>query len=268
MFSGFTDETFQFFAAIRFNNNVSFFHANHDWYECAVREPLKDLAAELGETVLSICENLETRPEKVVSRINRDVRFSKDKSPYRDHMWLSFRRPGAPQGSELCIYVAIDVNGCEAGFGIHDQVRPLMNAIRREIRVNPEGFEEDAQAAFSALTLGGEAYRRMKVPENLPPLCAQFYPLKGFWMFKGFTDRAGRAGCQLLAPATGQCPVPTASAGHTNPSAINQSLRILRGSKAHGRCPTRVRTEFPLGYTVRKTYGERPAVASKGSGRK
>ena len=28
----------------------------------------------------------------------------------------------------------------------------------------------------------------MKVPENLPPLCAQFYPLKGFWMFKGFTD--------------------------------------------------------------------------------
>ena len=151
MFSGFTDETFQFFAAIRFNNNVSFFHANHDWYERAVREPLKDLAAELGETVLSIGENLETRPEKVVSRINRDIRFSKDKSPYRDHMWLSFRRPGTPQGSELCIYVAVDVSGCEVGFGIHDQVRPLMNAIRREIRVNPEGFEEDAQAAHDAL---------------------------------------------------------------------------------------------------------------------
>ena len=243
MFSGFTDETFQFFAAIRFNNNVSFFHSNHDWYERAVREPLKDLAAELGETVLSIGENLETRPEKVVSRINRDIRFSKDKSPYRDHMWLSFRRPGTPQGSELCIYVAVDVSGCEVGFGIHDQVRPLMNAIRREIRVNPEGFERDARAAFSALTLGGEAYRRMKVPENLPPLCAQFYPLKGFWMFKGFTDpellRSPRLAEEIrqtlrvhiaplfrhiasLPPETaGQCPDPSASAGHTNPSAIN-----------------------------------------------
>lgn len=188
MFSGFTDETFQFFAAIRFNNNPEFFHANHDWYERAVREPLKDLAADLGETVLSISDSLETRPERVVSRINRDVRFSKDKSPYRDHMWLSFRRPGAPQGSELCIYVSVNVSGCEVGFGVYDQVRPLMNAIRREIRVDPEGFERDAQAAFEALSLGGTPYRRMKTPDDLPPLCARFYPLKGFWMFRDLTD--------------------------------------------------------------------------------
>lgn len=188
MFTGFTDETFQFFAAIRFNNNPEFFHANHDWYERAVRAPLKDFAAGLGESVLGVSEALETRPEKVISRINRDIRFTKDKSPYRDHLWLSFRRPGTSQGCELSIYFTVGAEGCGMGFGVYDQLRPLMNAVRREILVNPEAFERDAQAAARRLALCGEPYRRMKTPEGLPELCARFYPLKGFWMERSFTD--------------------------------------------------------------------------------
>lgn len=188
MFTGFTDETFQFFAAIRFNNNTEFFHANHAWYERAVRTPLKDFAAALGDTVLSISDQLETRPEKALSRINRDIRFTKDKSPYRDHLWLSFRRPGRSQGCELSIYFSIGVDGCSVGFGVYDQVRPLMNAIRREIQLAPEEFERDAARAAAGLTLYGEAYRRMKTPDGLPPLCAQFYPLKGFWMERSIVD--------------------------------------------------------------------------------
>lgn len=188
MFTGFTDETFQFFAAIRFHNTPEFFHANHDWYERSVRSPLKDLAAELGETVLEVSDRLETRPERVLSRINRDVRFSRDKSPYRDYMWLSFRRPGTPHSGELTIYFDIGSKDCGVGFGVYDLARPLMNAVRREIRVNPESFERDAQIAADRLALGGQAYRRMKIPDGLPPLCRQFYPMKGFWMERRFAE--------------------------------------------------------------------------------
>ena len=39
MFQGFSDETFEFFMAIQFNNNTEFFHGNHDWYTRAVRTP-------------------------------------------------------------------------------------------------------------------------------------------------------------------------------------------------------------------------------------
>ncbi|NLG25439.1 MAG: DUF2461 domain-containing protein, partial [Clostridiales bacterium] len=45
MFQGFTDRTFEFFMAIRFNNNREFFLANHDWYAQAVRDPMRSLAA-------------------------------------------------------------------------------------------------------------------------------------------------------------------------------------------------------------------------------
>lgn len=93
MFQGFTEQTFEFFMAIRFNNNREFFLENHDWYQSSVRTPCLDLAAALGESVNALDPELETRPTKVLSRINRDVRFSNDKSPYRDYLWLAFRRP-------------------------------------------------------------------------------------------------------------------------------------------------------------------------------
>ena len=94
MFKGFTDQTFEFFMAIRFNNNRDFFQANRDWYQCAVREPCLALAEALIPVMEDVDPDLETRPWKAVSRINRYIRFSRDKSPYRDYMWLGYRHPG------------------------------------------------------------------------------------------------------------------------------------------------------------------------------
>ena len=102
MFQGFTEQTFEFFMAIRFNNNREFFLENHDWYQSSVRTPCLDLASALGDAVNALDPELETRPTKVLSRINRDVRFSNDKSPYRDYLWLAFRRPGAERRTWTC----------------------------------------------------------------------------------------------------------------------------------------------------------------------
>ncbi len=138
MFRGFGKETFEFFTAIRFNNNRAFFLENRDWYRRAVREPALELAAALAGAVRDLDPALETRPEKVVSRINRDVRFSKDKSPYRDSIWLAFRRPGVERATTLGVYFDIGADGCCYGMGYYDENRAQMNALRRQIRVAPE----------------------------------------------------------------------------------------------------------------------------------
>ena len=59
MFQGFTDRTFEFFMAIQFNNNREFFHSNHDWYEEAVRNPLRDLAADLAPVIEQMDPDLD-----------------------------------------------------------------------------------------------------------------------------------------------------------------------------------------------------------------
>ncbi len=184
MFKGFTSRTDEFFMAIRFNNNMQFFHENHDWYEEAIRNPLKELAADLGPAVELLDPRLERRPQKVVSRINRDIRFSNDKSPYRDYMWLSFRPPRTEQSGTLGLYFDISATSSSYGMGIYNENRPLMNGLRRLLAADAEPFLAAARPAMREFTLFGSAFKRMKVPPSVPEEAKPWYPLRGFWIEK------------------------------------------------------------------------------------
>jgi uncharacterized protein (TIGR02453 family) len=188
MFSGFTDETFEFFMAIRFNNNRAFFLDNRDWYERAVRTPALELAADLAPAVEKLDENLERRPNKVVSRINRDVRFSNDKSPYRDYIWLAFRRPGVERATTLGAYFDISADGASFGMGFYDENRPLMNAMRRRLVQNPEPFLETWRAAKGDFELHTKSFKRMAIPDDLNPEAREWYNLKGFYVERDAND--------------------------------------------------------------------------------
>ena len=61
MFSGFPEETIRFFLDIRFHNEVSFYKAHEDEYQTFVKKPFYSLIEELGETMLSISDDLEVR---------------------------------------------------------------------------------------------------------------------------------------------------------------------------------------------------------------
>ena len=97
MFTGFTDETIQFFLDLRFHNYTEFFHEQHDRYIETVQRPFYELISDLAPVALKIDPSMEVRPHKCLSRIHRDTRFSKDKSPYRDHLWFLFRQAGIPR---------------------------------------------------------------------------------------------------------------------------------------------------------------------------
>src|SRR5436190_22539333 len=75
-FLGFPREAISFFKDLHANNEREWFQAHKDVYERACREPMLDLMAELGP---------QLGPSKI-SRINRDIRFSSDKSPYKTHI--------------------------------------------------------------------------------------------------------------------------------------------------------------------------------------
>ena len=188
MFQGFTDRTFEFFMAIKFNNNREFFHENHDWYEDAVRNPLRELAAEIAPTIEAIDPDLECRPEKVVSRINRDIRFSNDKSPYRDYMWLAFRRPGDARKTTLGAYFDISCQGASFGIGIYSEHRPYMNGLRQRLVTDEEAFLECWLPVKDHFALCGNRFKRMSIPESLSEEAALWYPLRGFWVERDIPD--------------------------------------------------------------------------------
>ena len=176
--------------AIRFNNNREFFLENHDWYQSSVRTPCLDLASALGDAVNALDPELETRPTKVLSRINRDVRFSNDKSPYRDYLWLAFRRPGEERRTTLGVYVDVSDDGINYGMGFYDENLPLMKAFRATLENAPAEFLEIAAEVEKEFELHPKAYKRMKPPDAVPEPLRKWYPLRGFYVEKRISDYA------------------------------------------------------------------------------
>ena len=190
MFQGFSDETFEFFMAIQFNNNTDFFHANHDWYVRAVRTPCLELAAALGEVMSDIDDQFELRPNRMVSRINRDLRYSRDKSPYKDYLWLKMRRPDEPERANLGFYFDISATESSFGMGFYEECKVHMNGLRRRLVTEPETFLNLLRPLQADFNLYLDAYRRMKPPEGLPPELDGWYPVRRFWFTRNIQDFA------------------------------------------------------------------------------
>ena len=183
MFTGFENDTFEFFMALSFNNNREFFHANHDWYEKSVRAPLKELAMDIAPAMLEIDPDFEVRPAKVISHINRDLRYSKNKAPYRDYMWLGFHRAELNKADCFHMYFDISAESANVGAGMYGDDRTWMDALRREIAENT-GRAADIlmDGALDIFHLEGTDYSRIKLPDGLPDGLKKWYTKKGLYI--------------------------------------------------------------------------------------
>lgn len=189
MFSGFARGTFEFFMALGFNNNREFFHASHDWYENDVRTPLRELCMDIAPAVLAIDRDIEARPARVISHINRDLRYSRDKSPYRDYMWLGFHRAGWDKCDCFHFYFDIGAQGGNVGAGMYGDDRAWTDALRRAIVSDPEGARNILCASkLTDFELTGSAYKRMAVPDDLDAELKKWYTLKSFSLNHAYTQ--------------------------------------------------------------------------------
>ena len=184
MFQGYSNETFEFFMAIRFNNNRAFFQDNRDWYLQAVREPSLALAQDLNALVEEIDPNLERRPHRVVSRINRDIRFSRDKSPYRDCVWLSFHHTDENKGKLPGLFFEVRDSGAFCGSGFYKGNKPLMDLLRKRILAKPEEVLSLYRPVAEEFMLYADISSRIVIPDEVLPELRTLYAAKTFYFEK------------------------------------------------------------------------------------
>ena len=119
------------------------------------------------------------RPARVISHINRDLRYSRDKSPYRDYMWLGFHRAGWDKRDCFHLYFDIGADCAHVGAGMYGDDRAWTDALRRFICQRPsEARELLAGSAARGFELSGGVYRRMTPPEGLDAELLTWYPRK------------------------------------------------------------------------------------------
>ena len=187
MFTGFTDDTVNFFMDLKFHNNAEFFHTNHKRYEETVQKPFYDMIETLAPVMLKIDPLMEVRPYKCLSRIHRDTRFSRDKSPYRDHHWLLFRRAAEPREQSLFYFFEFGPDRLDWGMGIWGENRELMDLFRRRMRANPYGILallDDLDLYRHKLFLGGTYFKRMEIPDEIPERLKRWYTSKEMYIGK------------------------------------------------------------------------------------
>ena len=187
MFTGFTDETVRFLLDLKFHNNTEYFHANHDRYVEAVQTPFYEFIEDLGPAMQRIDPLMEIRPHKCLSRIHRDTRFSRDKSPYRDHHWLLFRRQAEPREKSVMYWFEFGPDRLSWGMGVWGENRELFDLMRKKIRANPDGIQalfDDAELGKRKLAAGGAFYKKIEIPAEIPPRLRQIYSAKELYISK------------------------------------------------------------------------------------
>lgn len=169
MFQGFSERAIDFLWGIRLNNHREWFLEHKQEYLDELYNPLKELGGELEEAMTSAYsgEGLELK----VTRIYRDVRRVKHGGLYKDHLWLTLRKPGEEEAGRPCFYFEIYPEGYEYGVGYYCPRPVQMEQYRRRILRDPKPLERLARMleGQDLFRLEGEEYKRSKgeCPEAL-----------------------------------------------------------------------------------------------------
>lgn len=190
----FPDETVRFLADLKANNNRDWFTGNKALYEQAVKRPAEAYCEQICEQL----RGLTGKPHKAkVFRIYRDVRFSKDKTPYNTHLHISFQPPDGT-GAEPAWFFALEPGKLIFGAGTFAFDKPVLERFRRAV-----GDGRGGELAALLQALGKEGHRLSepelkRVPRGFDPDMAHADLLrrKGLtaWLDTGDTQIASRPG--------------------------------------------------------------------------
>jgi uncharacterized protein (TIGR02453 family) len=155
-FQAFPPATIEFLAGIDENNRREGFEANRDLYEAGYVAPARDFVEAVGPDLKRISPDVryEAKINGSISRINRDIRFSKDKRPYKNHLDIWFwhgeekgwDRPGfytrvTPQtvflGSGMHVLEGAQLERFRAAVVAEESGRALLAAIRKIMAAGP-----------------------------------------------------------------------------------------------------------------------------------
>lgn len=167
----FSPELFKFLKQLESNNTTEWFQANKPRYEEHIKAPMQAFLSDLAPAMAKVSKHIRV-DAKAMRRMNRDTRFSKDKSPYKTSVEARFILDGA--GDAMIGYcLSLEPGNCRAYSGVWEPEPPALAAIRKRIMDKPKDWQAATGPAFrKAFTFDGESLKRppQGVPEDHPAL--------------------------------------------------------------------------------------------------
>ena len=155
---------FRFLSDLEENSNRDWFEENRDRFEGDLREPLLGFIEDFSEHLEKISPHFVADPRKSggsLFRIFRDVRFSKDKTPYKTNAGIHFRDERAKDAYAPGFYLHLDPKESFVGVGIWHPDAPTAKRIRESIVERPGAWKRATGGVLGkSFTLEGDSLKR------------------------------------------------------------------------------------------------------------
>lgn len=185
----FSKQTFTFLAALAQNNERAWFEQHRQEYEDLVRSPALDFISDMSDEMPAISRHFLAQPSKVggsLMRIQRDTRFSKDKTPYKTNIGIQFRHEVGKDVHAPGYYLHIAPGECFVGIGLWHPEADALFKIREAIAQKGDEWlvARDAPAFRKHYSLEGDTLA------NAPRGFARDHPLVADLKRKDFIGMA------------------------------------------------------------------------------
>jgi uncharacterized protein (TIGR02453 family) len=138
--SDFTAEYLKFFRGLKKNNSKAWFDANKAMYETAVKKPFTAFVEEIITRIHAEDDTLNISAKEAIFRLNRDIRFSKDKAPYKTHMAANIAAGGRKNYEGPGFYLQFGSDQVRLGGGAYELENETIYKVRKAIIKNLDEF--------------------------------------------------------------------------------------------------------------------------------
>ena len=197
-FEGFSDAAFGFLEGLARNNQRGWFVENRDTYETEIRFPLECLVAEFRPGGAGKGLPVRGDPTRAIFRIYRDVRFSKNKQPYKIHAGAVLSRTGG-RSEPGVVYIHIQPENCFISAGFWRVDPPTLTAWRRRMVDDPEEwlaivapYCDDRDAAYMRTISALKTMPRGFKQDSESPV-AEWLKWKSFLLTRAVDDSDARS---------------------------------------------------------------------------
>jgi uncharacterized protein (TIGR02453 family) len=172
-FKGFPKDLFEFIKELKQHNERDWFNANKDRYKRSVVAPMSAFIAAMDSKLAKVSECFIADPRPTggsMFRIYRDVRFSKDKRPYKEHVACHFRHMAGKDAHALGFYVHLEPTQVMFGGGVWHPPNPALRQIRDAIADDAAAWKQATRSKSFKQRFGeirGESLKRP--PQGFDP---------------------------------------------------------------------------------------------------
>lgn len=208
----FDPELFRFLRDLKADNERAWFQANQERYLRHVKEPALRFIADFGPLLLKISPHFRADPRPQggsLFRIHRDIRFSKDPSPYKTHAGLHFRHEAGRTAYTPGFYLHLEPGGCFVGVGLWHPDAATLKRIRDRVAAEPRAWTAAVQGRRFKALYAVEGERLSRPPRGYPA----DHPLIEVLKLKDFTALSPLRQGQVTAPGFLQEFAATCAAG-------------------------------------------------------